>query len=79
MPKPKSAGLLMYRIRDGELQVLIVHPGGPYWARKDAGAWFIPKGEIEDVGSSAFAAKLDADLEHPADPGGALHLFRDGS
>lgn len=55
MPKPKSAGLLMYRIREGELQVLIVHPGGPYWARKDAGAWFIPKGEIE-AGEDELAA-----------------------
>lgn len=55
MPKPKSAGLLMYRVRDGELQALIVHPGGPYWARKDAGAWFIPKGEIE-AGEDELAA-----------------------
>ncbi len=40
-----SAGLLMYRVVDGVLQVLLVHPGGPYWARKDDGAWSIPKGE----------------------------------
>ena len=42
-----SAGILLYRIRSGELQVFIVHPGGPFWATKDAGAWSIPKGEIE--------------------------------
>lgn len=41
-----SAGLLMYRIRDGRLQVLLVHPGGPFWAKKDHGAWSIPKGEL---------------------------------
>jgi predicted NUDIX family NTP pyrophosphohydrolase len=40
-----SAGLLLYRIRDGVVEVLIAHPGGPFWARKDDGAWSIPKGE----------------------------------
>jgi predicted NUDIX family NTP pyrophosphohydrolase len=42
-----SAGLLLFRRRNGGLEVLLVHPGGPYWARKDDGAWSIPKGEIE--------------------------------
>ena len=46
MPKP-SAGILLYRIRAGALEVFLVHPGGPYWHGKDAGAWSIPKGEIE--------------------------------
>ena len=46
MPK-LSAGLLMYRWQGGELEVLIVHPGGLFWARKDDGAWSIPKGEYE--------------------------------
>lgn len=55
MPKRNSAGLLMYRIHGGQLQVLIVHPGGPFWARKDAGSWFVPKGEIE-TGENEFAA-----------------------
>jgi predicted NUDIX family NTP pyrophosphohydrolase len=45
---PRSAGILLYRIRDGEPEVLVVHPGGPFWARKDAGAWSIPKGEHDD-------------------------------
>jgi len=40
-----SAGLLCYRVLDGELQVLLAHPGGPLWAKKDDGAWTIPKGE----------------------------------
>lgn len=44
MPK-LSAGLLLYRVRDGVVEVLIGHPGGPFWARKDDGAWSIPKGE----------------------------------
>jgi len=52
----KSAGLLMYRIRGGELEVLLVHPGGPYWTRKDAGAWFIPKGEVAPGEDDAAAA-----------------------
>lgn len=47
MPK-LSAGLLLYRIADGDLEVLIGHPGGPFWARKDDGAWSIPKGEYTE-------------------------------
>ena len=42
-----SAGLLLYRRCNNELQVLLVHPGGPFWAKKDLGAWSIPKGEAE--------------------------------
>ena len=44
----RSAGILLYRLRDGVPEVLLVHPGGPYWANKDAGAWSIPKGEHGD-------------------------------
>jgi predicted NUDIX family NTP pyrophosphohydrolase len=45
-PMPKiSAGLLMYRVKDRHLQVLLVHPGGPFFQNKDDGAWSIPKGE----------------------------------
>ena len=44
MPK-LSAGLLLYRVTDSGVEVLIGHPGGPFWARKDEGAWSIPKGE----------------------------------
>jgi predicted NUDIX family NTP pyrophosphohydrolase len=54
--KPKlSAGVLVYRTRDGIVEVLIAHPGGPFWARKDDGAWSIPKGEYAD-GDDAWAA-----------------------
>ncbi|MDT5360295.1 MAG: hypothetical protein QOC69_2057 [Mycobacterium sp.] len=47
MPK-RSAGLMLYRVIDGVTEVLIGHPGGPFWARKDDGAWSIPKGEYAD-------------------------------
>jgi predicted NUDIX family NTP pyrophosphohydrolase len=49
MPKPpkRSAGLLMYRNSPDQIQVFLVHPGGPYWAKKDEGSWTIPKGEYE--------------------------------
>jgi predicted NUDIX family NTP pyrophosphohydrolase len=43
----RSAGLLMYRMREGKLEVFLVHPGGPLWAKKNEGAWTIPKGEYE--------------------------------
>ena len=54
MPK-LSAGVLLYRIRDGIVEVLIAHPGGPFWARKDNGAWSIPKGEYSE-GEEPWAA-----------------------
>ena len=44
----RSAGILLYRDRDGVREVLLVHPGGPFWAKRDAGAWSIPKGEYAD-------------------------------
>ena len=53
----RSAGILLYRRRDGAVEVLLVHPGGPLWARRDAGAWSIPKGEYED-GDDPIAAAL---------------------
>ncbi len=54
MPK-LSAGLLLYRVRDDVVEVLIGHPGGPFWARKDDGVWSIPKGEYDD-GEDPWAA-----------------------
>jgi predicted NUDIX family NTP pyrophosphohydrolase len=44
----KSAGILLYRMRNKFLEVFLVHPGGPFWAKKDGGAWSIPKGEFTD-------------------------------
>src|SRR5882757_8466353 len=54
MPK-RSAGLLMYRWKQDGIEVFLVHPGGPYWANKDHGAWTIPKGEY-DNDEEPFAA-----------------------
>jgi predicted NUDIX family NTP pyrophosphohydrolase len=51
----RSAGILMYRRRIAPFEVLLVHPGGPFWAKKDAGAWSIPKGEY-DAGEDPLAA-----------------------
>ena len=54
MPK-RSAGLLVYRVTtSGVAEVLLAHPGGPFWAKRDAGAWSVPKGEYED-GDDALA------------------------
>ena len=54
MPK-KTAGLVLFRHTSGRLEVLLVHPGGPFWRNKDEGAWSIPKGLI-DEGEDGFAA-----------------------
>ena len=55
----ESAGLLVYRVREGELEFLLVHPGGPFWKNKDAGAWTIPKGEVQDGEEPMTAAKRE--------------------
>ena len=55
--KKLSAGILLYTIADKRLKVLLVHPGGPFWAKKDLGAWSIPKGEYEE-GQDALEAAL---------------------
>jgi predicted NUDIX family NTP pyrophosphohydrolase len=59
----RSAGILLYRRRDGEPEVLIVHPGGPFWARKDAGAWSIPKGEHDEAEDAQAAALREFEEE----------------
>jgi predicted NUDIX family NTP pyrophosphohydrolase len=48
MPAKRSAGILLFRRSGSETEFLLVHPGGPFWSKKDAGAWSIPKGQIED-------------------------------
>lgn len=58
MPK-LSAGVLLYRTRNGVVEVLIAHPGGPFWARKDNGAWSIPKGEYSDADDPWTAAQRE--------------------
>ncbi|UCG97883.1 MAG: NUDIX domain-containing protein [Burkholderiales bacterium] len=58
-----SAGLLLYRHAAAGVEVMLVHPGGPYWARKDAGAWSIPKGEIEPGEEPLAAARREFEEE----------------
>jgi predicted NUDIX family NTP pyrophosphohydrolase len=55
----RSAGLLVHRERSGEREVLLVHPGGPMWAKRDAGAWSIPKGEYDPTEDPLAAAKRE--------------------
>jgi predicted NUDIX family NTP pyrophosphohydrolase len=55
----RSAGLLMYRRRSGQLEVFLVHPGGPFWAKKDMGAWSICKGEYAESELPLEAAKRE--------------------
>src|SRR5262245_41237801 len=74
----KSAGLLMFRRARGRLEVLLVHPGGPFWARKDLGAWTIPKGEYDETEDSLAAATREFveetgfDVREPLLPLGSL-------
>jgi predicted NUDIX family NTP pyrophosphohydrolase len=58
MPK-QSAGLLLYRRNGNGIEVFLVHPGGPYWSKKDLGAWSIPKGEYTDDEEPLTAAKRE--------------------
>ena len=68
----RSAGVLMYRSDGGELNILLVHPGGPFWRNKDAGAWSIPKGEIDDGENAAEAARREFQEELGTMPSGHL-------
>ena len=71
MPKV-SAGLLLYRIRDERIEVLLVHPGGPFWAKKDLGSWTIPKGEIVPGEDPLAAATREFEEELGFTPQGKL-------
>jgi len=62
LPK-RSAGLLMYRRRSGAVEVFLVHPGGPFWARKDLGSWSIPKGEYSPEEDPLKAARREFEEE----------------
>jgi predicted NUDIX family NTP pyrophosphohydrolase len=77
----RSSGILLYRDRDGTTEFLLVHPGGPYWARKDEGAWSIPKGGIEEDEDSRAAAlrELGEELGAGAPDLGAEELVELGS
>ena len=63
-----SAGLLLYRRAGDDIEVLLVHPGGPFWAKKDDGAWSVPKGEYEEGEDPLDAAKREFSEELGADP-----------
>jgi predicted NUDIX family NTP pyrophosphohydrolase len=72
MPKA-AAGLLLYRCRPAGLEVLLAHPGGPFWSRKDLGAWSIPKGEIDPGEDPVAAARREFREEIGLDVTGPLH------
>ena len=59
MARAHSAGVLLYRRRGADVDVLLVHPGGPFWARKDAGVWSIPKGEFAPDEAPELAARRE--------------------
>ena len=72
----RSAGILLYRSANGGIEVLLAHPGGPVWAKRDAGAWSIPKGEIEE-GEDPWAVALrefEEETGHPPPDGASIEL-----
>src|SRR5262249_48613270 len=71
MPK-RSAGILMYRRGPQGLELLLVHPGGPFWARKDHGAWSIPKGEYAEAEDPQAVARREFEEETGSRPRGDL-------
>ena len=72
----RSAGILLFRGRGAQLRLLLVHPGGPFWAKKDLGAWSIPKGEHEegDVSLAVARREFQEELGEPAPAGDAIEL-----
>jgi predicted NUDIX family NTP pyrophosphohydrolase len=65
-----SAGLILYRKKENRLEVLLIHPGGPFWVKKDLGAWSIPKGEIGSEEDHLAAAKREFEEEVGFAPAG---------
>ena len=72
MARAQSAGIVMYRRKDAGIEVLLVHPGGPFFARKDEGSWSIPKGELGPDEAPEMAARREFIEEIGRDPGSAL-------
>jgi len=68
-----SAGLLLYRRRGTHTEVFLVHPGGPYWARKDDGAWSVPKGLVDPGEDELMCARREFKEETGFDPGASGH------
>lgn len=75
MPK-LSAGILLYRVRGDTLEVFLVHPGGPFWTKKDTGAWSVPKGEYTQGDDPLAAARREFKEEtgHNAPAGDMIEL-----
>ena len=71
----RSAGILLYRLAGREPEVLLVHPGGPFWARKDEGAWSIAKGECEPSEPGLQAALRELREETGFEPPGPFHAL----
>ena len=69
---PRSAGILVFRRAARGLEILLVHPGGPFWAKKDAGAWQIPKGGLDRGETAAAAARREVIEELGSCPDGPL-------
>jgi predicted NUDIX family NTP pyrophosphohydrolase len=67
---PRSAGILLHRRRAGALEVLLVHPGGPFWRSRDEGAWMIPKGLVEEGEEAAACALREFEEELGTRPEG---------
>jgi len=65
----RSAGLIMYRKRNSQIEVFLVHPGGPFWAKKDLGAWSIPKGEFLEGEKPLDVARREFEEETGFVPG----------
>lgn len=63
MPQPRSAGVLLFRRQNGRTEVLLGHPGGPFWRSRDEGAWMIPKGAVEPGEQAAEAALREFEEE----------------
>jgi predicted NUDIX family NTP pyrophosphohydrolase len=72
----QSAGLLLYRVHDAAMEVMLVHPGGPFWARRDDGAWTIPKGEFDVNESPLTAARREFREETGADVAGPFRTLQ---
>lgn len=71
----QSAGLLLFRLGDGEIEVLLVHPGGPFFQNKDEGAWSIPKGEVDADEGFLDAAIREFKEETGVTPQGPFHAL----
>src|SRR4051812_36980858 len=63
MSRPRSAGIVLFRQREGSIEVLLIKPGGPFWRNRHAGAWMIPKGMVEPGEGAAEAALREFEEE----------------